>query len=111
MSSKYEGKNLMIPEQYDRRRKLTTEDYEEIIRLYAVGDTSYNKLARKYGVSKTRIMQICNPTVANRYKRYAKEHRADFQPTREKHAEYTRKHRAYKRKLGDNNLLIAKEIK
>ena len=110
MPSKYEGKNLMIPEQHDKRRKLTTQDYEEIIQLYAIGNTSYNKLARQYGVSKTRIMQICNPQVANRYKKYAKEHRIEFQPTREKHAEYVRKYRAHKKYLGDNNMLQVKGV-
>ncbi len=105
MSYKFEREHKTIPEEYDRRRKLHSQDYQDIVDLYSTGLYSYKKIALKYGVSKTRIMQICNPTVANRYKNYSKEHRADFKPTKEKHSEHMRRHRRYKQTLAQQNIL------
>lgn len=82
----------------DRRRKLSADDYDVIRHKYEVGNTSYQKLADEYGVSKKLILLICNEDAAERHKAYSKEHRAEYYST-EKRSEYMRNHRQHKRDL------------
>ena len=44
-----------LPEELDRRKKLTSEDIEEIRRLYKSGEESHRSLSKLFGVSKTSI--------------------------------------------------------
>ncbi len=45
----------------DRRRKLSEQEKKDITAEYKAGKTSYNKLARQYGVSKRLIIFTVNP--------------------------------------------------
>lgn len=93
---------------FDKRVKLSNAQKEQIRQEYNRGDTSYNKLAQKYGVSKRLIIFIVNPeklAVAKKtYKQRAKDGRYY---NKEKHAAYMKKHREYKDELfkrGDLNI-------
>lgn len=44
-----------LPEELDKRRKLTTDDIEEIRRIYKQGSETHRSLAKSFGVSKTII--------------------------------------------------------
>jgi transposase len=51
---------LYIPEQYDKRKKLTAKQKQEIRKLYRTTKISYNKLAKLYGVSYGTIQTTIN---------------------------------------------------
>lgn len=93
--------DVNVGKNYDRRRKLTDEQYEEIRRKYATGDYSYNGLAKEYGVSKRLIIFIVNPESKRKNDERIKAHWRDYQDDKERHKEVMREHRAYKRKLLD----------
>lgn len=86
----------------DRRIKLTDEQREEIVQLYEAGGTSQRKLAAQFGVSRRLITFILDPekkaknlaarAEAGGWRKYY---------DREKHAENTKEHRQYKKKLFD----------
>lgn len=87
-----------IPKDRDRRRKLTGDDIEAIRRMHKEGRT-IRSIAREFeGVCTRRAIQFrlfperIAPTRANRK---AKNHYYN----RDKHREYMRKHRAYKKEL------------
>lgn len=91
-----------IPKELDGRRKLSDEDREDIRKLYASGDFSYNQIARDYGVSKRLIIFICNPEskkreYARRRERIARGEYQQYNP--DKTPEYMRRHRAKQRKI------------
>ena len=93
--------NLTVGEKYDRRRKLTNEQYEEIRHKYATGKYSYNSLAKEYNVSKKLICIIINPESKRKSDERMKEHWADYRANKDQQKENMRKYRAYKRKLLD----------
>lgn len=85
---------------YDRRVKLNDAQREEIKELRKLG-LSYRVIAERYEVSKSLIILVCNPDIAER-KRIAsmERHREGrYKPTKEEWAAIMREHRAYKRKL------------
>lgn len=85
---------------YDRRRKINDEQRQEILELRRKG-LSYNKIAKRYEVSKSLIIDICNPDIAER-KRIANRERhreGRYTPTKEEWAATIREHRNYKHKL------------
>ena len=86
--------------QYDRRVKLNDMQREEIKELRKLG-LSYRVIAERYGVSKTLIIYVCNPDIAER-KRLAfieRKREGRYTPTKEEWAVTMREHRAYKEKL------------
>lgn len=90
----------------DKRIKLTDEDRKMIPIEYAKGDTSYNKLATKYGVSKKLIQMVVNPEIKERNKQQFKERQSDGRYyDKDKHRAYTQKHREYKRELLEKGLI------
>lgn len=101
-----------IPRDKDHRVKLSLEDREDIKKLYASGDYSYNTLAKKYNVSKRLILFICNPDskkreYARRRERIA---RGEYQQySSEMGAEYMRRHRAYKKSLIEKGKAIKEQ--
>ena len=101
----YKSEKIKLPENLDRRRKLTDGDRQEIKDLYATGMWSLNGLAKKYGVSKKSILLIVNPDSAEKAKQYRKEHWRDFQQKGEEWNAIQREHRAYKYNLYKQGLL------
>ena len=85
---------------YDRRVKLNDVQREEIKELRKLG-LSYRVIAERYEVSKTLIILVCNPDIAER-KRIAsmERHREGrYKPTKEEWAAIQREHRKYKYQL------------
>ena len=101
----YKSEKIKLPENLDRRRKLTDGDRQEIRELYATGLWSLNKLAQKYGVSKKLILLTVNPESAAKEKQYRKDHWRDFQRKGEEWNAIQREHRAYKHELYKKGLL------
>lgn len=90
----------------DRRFKLTEEDKEDIRKRYAKGDTSYSKLATEYGVSKRLIGLIIKPEKLEIMKKQFAERQKDGRYyDKDKHREYMKNHRDYKKKLYEQGLL------
>ncbi len=81
---------------YDRRRKLTAEQKQDIRDIYATGVTSLNKLALEYGVSKKTILLIVNDESKAKSDLYIKQHWAEFKGTKAERAKAIREHRRYK---------------
>lgn len=82
----------------DRRRKLTDEQREEIIRLRDEG-WSLMKLAKKFDVSKAAILRIVNPEYKAKRDQYIKDHWREFQQTREEHTKAVKKTRRHRQEL------------
>ena len=102
----YKSEKMKLSEMHDRRRKLTTEQQEEIRKLYGTGLYSWNKLASMFHCSKSRIGQIVNPERNEKVKARNKEHWRDYQQTGEEWNAIQREHRAYKYKLYKEGKLI-----
>ena len=84
---------------YDRRRKLTNEQKEEIKIKYSTGFYSYRTLAEEYKVSKKCIGIIINPITAQKSKDRIKAHWKDYQLKGEERARVMQEHRNYKKNL------------
>lgn len=85
---------------YDRRVKLNDVQRDEIKELRKQG-LSYAKIAKQYDVSKSLIIMVRNPDIAER-KRIAnmERHREGrYTPTKEEWAATMREHRRYKHQL------------
>ena len=95
----YNSSNIRLSETQERRRRLTTEQQEEIRKLYATGLYSWNQLAGMYKCSKSRIGQIVNPERDAKVKARCKAHWRDYQQTGEEWNAIQREHRAYKQQL------------
>ncbi len=98
MSKKLEKVN--VGRQYDRRIKMTPEDIAECIKLRKENPEywSYNKLARRYGVSKRLIIFRIKPETLEAVLERRKERGGYHTPTKRQTA-YMRSHRRYKREL------------
>ena len=89
-----------VTRKYDRRIKLSDDDKEEIVALYKLGATSYNKLAREFGVSKRTIYWIVNPEKLEENKRLRAERGGSkYYYDKETQRKAMRDHRDYKRSL------------
>lgn len=97
MPCKYE--KLKLPPNKDRRRKLTDEQKEEICLIYAEGKLGTRPLAKRFGVNRSVIQIIVNPSIAQRKRQYMKDHWRDYRPSKERRAETIKKHRRYKQEL------------
>lgn len=95
----YISEKIRLPEQYDRRRKLTETQKKEIKTKYETGFYSLNSLANEYSVSKKTILLIVNPESKRKNDQRIKDHWKDYQETKEERAETIRKHRHYKNEL------------
>ena len=86
----------------DRRVKLSDTQRESIRIEYANGDTSYNKLANKYNVSKRLIIFVVNPDKAKIAREQFKQRRLDgrYKPSKKKWRDIMREHRAWVKSLG-----------
>ena len=84
---------------YDRRRKLTQEQKEEIRAIYLTGVCGQRPLARQFGVSRSTIQIIVNDEIAKRKKQYVKDNWKKYVADKEEHARVMKEHRHYKQKL------------
>lgn len=85
---------------YDRRVKLNDVQRAEIKELRKLG-LSYRVIAERYEVSKSLIILVCNPDIAERKRIASIERHRDgrYTPTKEECAATMREHRQYKEKL------------
>lgn len=105
MPYKFEKMKLKIPPKYDRRRKLTDEQKEEIKELY--GEISQRKLAKIYGVSRRLIQFIGDPSrQARDLELRAARGGSKIYYDKEKQVAYMRKHRRRKYELYKQGELI-----
>lgn len=95
----FKSEKIRLPEEYDRRVKITSEQRKEIYDLYQTGLYSWRELARKYGVSKSRIGQIVNPKIGERVAQRRRDYKERYQGYSEKNREDTKEHRRYKQRL------------
>lgn len=95
----YASEKFCLSETQDRRRRLTTDQHEEIRKLYATGLYSWNQLAGMFHCSKSRIGQIVNPERDAKVKARIKEHWRDYQQKGEEWNAVVREHRRYKHEL------------
>lgn len=85
---------------YDRRVKLNDVQRDEIKELRKQG-LSYAKIAKQYDVSKSLIIMVCNPDIAERKRMASMERHREgrYTPTKEEWAATMREHRRYKHQL------------
>lgn len=95
----YKSEKIKLKELQDRRRKLTSEQREEIKNLYGTGCYSLNGLAKKFEVSKKTVLLIVNENSAENAKRYRKENWKEWQRKGQEHNEAIKKTRHYKHQL------------
>ena len=106
MPFKSEQKGLIIPKHLNKNVKLSEEDKKQIVEIRKNTGLSYQKIGNQFGVSKKRIIQICNPEIEKREKEQMKERQKDGRYyNKEKHKIYMKNHRRYKQELYNNNLL------
>lgn len=100
MPYKSEQKHLLIPRELKRSVKLSEQDKIDIVEIRNKTGLSYNKIAKQFNVSKTRVMQICNPEMEARHKKQHKERQKDGRYyNRLKHNKSVRIYRRYKNLL------------
>lgn len=95
----YIAESIKLPPEYDRRRKLTDEQKDEIQHKYSTKLYSLRSLAEEYKVSKKSILLIVNPVSKAKNDARIKEHWRDYVPSKEKSAAIKREHRHYKHQL------------
>ena len=108
----YKSRNIRLPSEYDRRRKLTDTDYENIRKLYAEG-MSQRALGRLYQVAHGTIGAIVNPKIKEYQRNWQREHWKEYPKSKEERNRVLKnwrhyKHDLYKKgliKLEDNNEL------
>lgn len=93
------SEHIPLSEKQDRRIKLTKEQKEKIVGLYATGQYSLNVLADQFRVSKKIILLIVNPESAAKAKQYRKDNWRRWQKTGKEWNKIQKEHRAYKQKL------------
>jgi hypothetical protein len=100
MPYKFEYKHIHLPKSKDRRVKIPPCKYTEIRELYSTGKLSYQKIGDMYGVSKSLIIHIVNPDIAEKKRRQHAERRKDGRYyVKEKHTVAIREHRNYKKNV------------
>ena len=75
------------------------EQKETIKHKYSTGLYSLNNLAKEYKVSKKTILLIVNPESKRKNDARLKEHRRDYQLTKEERNKIANEHRRYQQKL------------
>ena len=104
----YISEKIKLPSEFDRRRKLSDSQREEIKAKYANG-ISQRQLAREYNVNKGTIRNIVDIKAQEYYKRYVKEHWKKYQTYGEEHNAIAREHRAYKHQLFKNGKITRED--
>ena len=106
----FEAQHLKIPKEHDKRIKLTQKQKAEIRYLYAKTDTSHQKLANLFGVSKRLISFTLNQEQleANQRARDARVGSKKYYD-KETNKKRMKAHREHKRALYEEGLLLAPE--
>lgn len=99
--------DVKVTKEFDRRRKLTDEQKDEIRKRYEMENTSLQKLADEYSVSKSLILIIVNPERAEAVRETNREYSVNNKVSSKQRAEYMRRHRKYKRELIEQGKLRA----
>lgn len=95
----YKSEKIKLPQEKDRRRKLTDDQKEQIKSIYAEGGVGTLPLAKQFGVSRKTIQLIVNPEIKRKQDERIKEHWRDYRSTKEERAATMREHRKYKQQL------------
>lgn len=95
----YIAEKIKLPEQYDRRRKLTEIQKQEIKDKYSTGVYSLNALAKEYSVSKKSILLTVNPESKRKNDQRIKDHWKEYRGSKEDWNKTMREHRHYKQNL------------
>ena len=101
MPYKFETDKRKIPRELDRRVKLSLEDREKIKEYY--GKISQRKLAKLFGVSRRLIQFIGDPEQYEKNKGIRR-----YYYDKDKHREYMKNHRRWKKQLNDKGKLEGK---
>ncbi len=102
----FESSKMIIPEEYDKRVKLTAETRKEIYEIYHAGGYSSRQLARIYGVSKSRVLQIVNPELEKRVKERRKLNGDRYKESTSQRRETMRMYRMHKKNLYNKGVLL-----
>jgi hypothetical protein len=95
----FKSEKIKLPEKYDRRRKLTNYQKDEIRQKYESGFGSLQSIANDYGVSKKTILLIVNPKSKEKNDKRIKDHWKDYSSSTEERNATMREHRRYKQEL------------
>ena len=95
----FKSEKIKLPEKYDRRRKLTSDQKDEIRQKYESGFGSLQSLANEYGVSKKTILLIVNPKSKEKNDKRIKDHWREYQASKDERNKIVRDHRQYKQEL------------
>ena len=95
----FKSETMPLPQEYDRRRKLSEEQKDEIRHKYSTGMYSLKMLAEEYHVSIQLIHITVNPEAKRKNDERTKEHWRDYVPSKSERAAIMREHRKYKRDL------------
>lgn len=95
----YASEKIKLPQEFDRRRKLTDEQKAEIQSKYLTGFYSLGSLAAEYEVSKKTVLLIVNPESKRKHDQHIKDHWKDYQKPTEERNQILKEHRHYKQRL------------
>ena len=95
----YKSEKIKLPPEFDRRRKLTDDQRDEIRHKYSTGLYSLNGLAKEYNVSKKSILLIVNPESKRKNDERNKDHWKEYIPSKEERNAIMTEHRRYKQEL------------
>lgn len=105
MPIKSEVEKLKIPDELKRSIKLSKEQKEEVLKIRNATGLSQRKLADLFGVSRRTIQFILNKEDYERNKKMSAErHHKYYNP--EKHKQYVKRTRDYRKELNESNYLI-----
>jgi len=106
----YKCEKDSIPFELKRSSKISLKDKELLIEMRKKFGTSYAKLGKEFGVSKSLAIFIVNPERAKRnYQLRVARGGSKLYYNKEKHTEAIREYRRRKKKLSDEGKLIIKE--
>ena len=91
----YKAEHIRLPEDLDRRRKVTEEQCERMFSLRAAG-MSYRRIAAEVGMAKSTVMYTLSPAfrakcrryVARNWKRYSEAHKSERNDIMREHRRY-----------------------
>ena len=97
----YKSEKINLPPEYDRRRKLSDDQKDEIRHRYNTEIISQRQLALEYNVSRRLISFILDDEKRKKCAEQLKERKKDgrYRQSKEEHARTIREHRRYKQEL------------
>lgn len=95
----WKSEKIKLPEEYDRRCKLTADQREQIKELYATGLYSLRQLGTEFGVSKSHVSLLVNPDRAAKVKANRKANAERYKVSKEEHNRIMWEYRKRKQRL------------